>query len=218
MRFAAVAASFVLCLMPGLAVANEPPAALVTALSGSTTPAIAAMSEIASGAPLRLAPGAELSFLHYAKCKMVTVTGGTVTVTRTDFTTDGTIVAEIDAPCPRIHRLSANAAGTVSGGLVMRGLSSAPRWPVNREIVLTGEGTDKLKTVAIHAEGRLDAPLVRLNVSGRQARFPADAAPLAVNERYVLRLTIGDRAEPVDIPFVAAAPSGSSLFVVLRGP
>jgi hypothetical protein len=217
MKIRAVVASFILCFMPGLAFAVEPPAALVMAVSGSTTPAVAAMSEIPSGAPLRLAPGAELTLLHYARCKMVTVTGGTVTVTRTDLVTDGTIIAEVDAPCPRVHQLSANAPGTVSGGLVMRGLSAAPRWPLNREIVLAGNGTDRLKAAAIYAEGRPDAPLVRLDVSGHQARFPAGLAPLAVNARYVLRLTMGERAEPVDISFIGGPTSGPSLLVVLHG-
>jgi hypothetical protein len=217
MRFEAVVAAFLLCIMAGRTLADEPPVALVMAVSGSITPSIAAMSEIPSGSPLRLAPGAELTFLHYARCKMVTVNGGTVTVTRTDVVTDGKTVAEQDAPCPRVHQLGANAAGTVAGGLVMRGLSSPPRWPLNREIALAGNGTDRLKGAAIYAEGHLDAPLMRLDVSGHQARLPADSAPLAVNERYVLRLMMGDRAEPIDILFIGAAPSGPSLLVVLHG-
>lgn len=215
MRFGAVAAAFLLCAMPGVAGADEPPAALVMAVSGGTTPAVAAMSEIASGAPLRLDAGAELTLLDYARCKMVTVSGGTVRVTRFDFVTDGKIVAEVDAPCPRVHRLS--AGGAVAGGLVMRGVAGAPRWPLNREIVLAGDGSDKLAAAAIYGEGRLDAPLARLDISGRKARFPTDAAPLAVNERYMLRLTLGGRAEPVDISFIGAAPTGPSLLVVLRG-
>ena len=217
MRLKPAVASCFLWVMPGLAVAEEPAAALVMAVSGSITPVVAEMSEIPSGAPIQLAPGAELRLLHYARCKMVTVTGGTLTVTRADLVTDGKIVAEQDAPCPRVHQLSANAPGTVSGGLVMRGLSSTPRWPLNREIVLAGEGTDTLTTAAVYAEARLDTPLVRLDLSRHRARFPACSAPLAVNERYVLRLTMGDRAEPVDISFIGAAPTAPSLLVVLRG-
>jgi hypothetical protein len=217
MRFGSVAAAFLLCVMPGLAVADEPPAALVMAVSGSTTPAVSVMSEVASGAKLRLDPGAELTLLDYARCKMVTVGGGTVSVTRFDFVTDGKIVAEIDAPCPRIHRLSASAGGAVAGGLVMRGVAGAPRWPLNREFVLAGDGSDNLAAAAIYADGRLDAPLTRLEISGRKARFPMDAAPLAVNERYVLRLTLKGRVEPADISFIGAAPTGPNLLVVLRG-
>jgi len=216
MKFQAVVAWVFLCSTTGLAVAEEPPAALVMAVSGSTTPAISAMSEIPSGTPVRLAPGTELTVLDYARCKMVTVSGGTVTVTRFDFDTDGKIVAEVDAPCPRIQQLSPNAGGAVAGSLVVRGLESTPNWPLNHEIVLAGSGADKVAAAAIYAEGRLDAPLVRLDISDHRARFPATSTPLAVNARYVLRLTVGDHAEPVDISFIGTAPTGPSLLVVLR--
>jgi hypothetical protein len=217
MRFAAVVASAFLCFWTPVAVAEEPPAALVMAVSGGTTPAMSEMSEIPSGTPVRLAPGAELTVLDYARCKMVTVSGGTLSVTRFDFTTDGKITAQMDAPCPRVHQLNANAGGAVAGGLVVRGVASVPRWPLNREIVLAGTGADKLKAAAIYAEDRPNAPLVRLDISGHQARFPAGAVSLAPNQRYVLRLTMADRAEPVDISFIGTAPSGPSLLVVLRG-
>src|SRR5947209_6720167 len=58
--------------------AGEPPAGMVMSVSGSVTPALAAMSEIPADTPLRLAEDAELTFLHYGRCKLVTVTGGTV--------------------------------------------------------------------------------------------------------------------------------------------
>jgi hypothetical protein len=196
--------------------ADEPPAGMVTALSGSTSPSLAAMAEISSGSPLQLSAGTELTFLHYAKCKLITLSGGSLTLTRTEFTTDGKIIAEKDGPCPRVHQLGGTAPGTTSGGLVMRGIGSVPRWPLDREFVVAGTGSDKLKTAAIYAEGRLDAPLVQLEVSGHQARFPAKAPALAANDRYVLRLTMDDRAQPVDIPFIGAAPDGPSLLVVLR--
>ena len=203
-------------LFPIVAHADEPPAGVVMALSGSTTPPIATMAEIPAGTPVQLAPGTELTFLHYGKCKLVTVAGGSLTVTRTDFTTDGKIVGEKDGPCPRVHQLRGNTSGMVSGGLVMRGVTAAPRWPLNRELVFAGAGSDKLKGAAIYAESRLDAPLVRLDVSGHQARFPANTAALAANERYVLRLTMGDGPDAVDIPFIGAAPDGPSLLVILR--
>jgi hypothetical protein len=198
--------------------ADDAPAGMVMVLSGSTTPTIAAMAEIPVGIPLRLASGTELTFLHYARCKLITVTDGSLTVTRTDFSTDGKIVAEKDGPCPRVHQLSSNAPGTVSGGLVMRGVGSVPRWPLDREFVLAGTGSADINAAAIYAEDRLDTPLVTLDLSGHQARFPADTAPLAANGRYLLRLTIGNRAQPVDIPFIGTAPDGPSLLVVLRGP
>jgi hypothetical protein len=192
---------------------------MVMAVSGNTAPPIAAMSEIPSGAKLQLDPGTELTVLDYARCKMVTVSGGSLTVTRFDFMSDGKIVGEVDAPCPRFHQLSASAGGAVAGGVVMRGgLGSVPRWPLEREIVLAGGGADKLKAAAIYADGRLDVPLVQLTVAGNRAKLPAQAPPLAANQHYLLRLTMNGQPQPVDIPFIGTAPSGRSLLVVLRGP
>ena len=217
MQIGAVAAALLLGSLSMPAFAAEPPAALVMAISGKTNPPLGAMSEIASGAKLQLDPGTELTVLDYARCKMVTVSGGSLTITRFDFMSDGKIVREVEAPCPRFHQLSASAGGAVAGGVVMRGgLGSVQRWPLEREIVIAG-GADKLKAAAIYADGRLDAPVVQLAVAGTGARFPEQAPPLAVNERYVLRLTIEGQPQPVDIPFIGAAPSGRSLLVVLRG-
>lgn len=80
--------------------ADDAPAGMVMALSSSTMPSVTVMAEIPAGTPLRLASGTELTFPHYARCKLITVADGSLTVTRVDFTTDGKIVAEKDGPCP----------------------------------------------------------------------------------------------------------------------
>src|SRR5260370_42392664 len=98
------------------------------------------MAEIPSGTPIRLAPDAQLTVLDYARCKLVTVSGGRLTVTRFDFDADGKILAEADAPCPHIQELSAGAPGAVAGALVMRGVTAVPRWPLNPAIGLAGHG------------------------------------------------------------------------------
>ena len=196
--------------------ADEPPAGVVMTLSGNASPPIAAMSEIPSGVPLKLDSAAELTFLHYQRCKLVTVAGGTLTVTRSEYNTDGKILAEKDGPCPRVHQLAGGAPAT-AGGLVMRGVGGEPRWPLDRQILFAGPGSGELRAAAIYAEGRTDAPLLRLDVSGHQARLPANAPPLPANQRYLMRLTLADRAQPLDIPFIGTAPDGSSLLVVLRG-
>jgi hypothetical protein len=195
--------------------AGEPPAALVMSLSGTTNPPVTAMAELPTGAPLQLAPGAELTFLHYAKCKLITVAGGTLNVTPTDFTTDGKVVSENSGPCPRIHQLHANAAGRVAGGLVARGVEPTPSWPLNPELILVGQGTDKIRAATITAAEQPDAPL-RLDVAAHRARFPANAPPLAPNKRYVLRLILSNRPDAVDIQFIGAPRNGPSLLVVLR--
>ena len=202
----------------GAALAAEAPAAIVMAVNGETDPPLSAMTEIPADRATRLGNEAELTFLHYGRCKLVTVRGGTLTVTRADFSSDGKIVDQKDGPCPHVHRLGGAGPGTVSGGLVMRGAGGPPRWPLNREIILVGDGSDAIETAAIYAEDRPDAPLVKLELGGHRARYPADAASPQPNQRYVLRLTIKNRPPPIDITFVGTPPEGPDLLVVLRQP
>ena len=85
MRSEAVVVAFFLCVTPGLA-SRRAAGALVMAVR-IITPSIEVMSR-SRREQFWLAPGAELTFIHYTCCKMVTVTAGAVTVTRTDVVTD----------------------------------------------------------------------------------------------------------------------------------
>jgi hypothetical protein len=214
MRLSAVFAFVLLYGAMGLGVAAEPPAAMVMAITGGSDPELSPMSEIPSGQHVHLSATTEITVFDYARCKMVTVVGGTLTVTRFDFDADGKIVREIEAPCPRIHELSGNGDGAVAGGFVARGIESTPAWPLNRELILGGSATDGLSAAAIYAEGQLDTPLVKLEVTDHRAVFPAGATALEPNRRYVLRVTAAGKS--IDIAFVGKAPSGQSLLVVLR--
>ncbi len=186
------------------------------ALTGTTTPPLAVMAEISAGASVEIAPAAQLTFLHYGRCKLITVSGGTLSLSRTEFTTAGQIISEKDGPCPRIHALTGSPAGTVSGGMVMRGGGALPRWPLDPTIVVAGNGSDGLKTAVIYAEDKNDLPLVQLDVAGHALRFPAGQERLPANGRYVLQLTVADRAEPIELPFIGTAADGPELIVVLR--
>ncbi|HVH80128.1 MAG TPA: hypothetical protein VM782_12105 [Stellaceae bacterium] len=222
MRVIAGAAPFALGL--ALQISNvafgqgEAPAGLVMALSGSTTPPLATMAEIPAGTPVQLALGTELTFLHYGRCKLVTISGGTLSLSRSEFTTDGKIVADKDGPCPRIHSIGGNQGGTVTGGLLMRGAGVLPRWPLDPEILLVGAGSDGVQAAAIYAEDRPDTPLAPLDVAGHRLRFAATGERPGVNGRYVLRLTLAGGGDPLDLPFIGAAPDGPQLVVVLRRP
>lgn len=201
----------------GIAVAQgDTPVGLVMALSGEVTPPLSAMAEIPAGTPLHLSPGTQLTFLHYGRCQLITVSGGTVSLTRTEFATDGQILSEKDGPCPRIHFLTGSAAGTVSGGLVVRGPDAPPRWPLDPTIIVAGGSSEGLKTAAIFAEDETASALVQLEVSGHTLRFPAGHEPLATNGRYLLRLTVSGHTEPIELPFIGVAPDGPELIVVLR--
>ena len=194
MRVGAIVPLFLVGLVAAPAFADEVPAGMVMTLSGSTSPPLAAMSEIPSASPLQLAAGTELTFLHYAKCKLITVTGGTLTLTRTDFAADGKIVAEKDGPCPRVHQLGANTPGTTSGGLVMRG--SMPIGDVEKLLgVEFGDKTDEAVTTLAgllsHVSGKVPTPGDKIDLA--EHRFEV----LEANQRKVLRVRIRKQMKAV---------------------
>jgi hypothetical protein len=194
--------------------AGEPPAGIVMAVTGTTDPILSPMTEIPTDTPIRLGGGGKLTFLDYARCKLVTVVGGTLTLSRIDYKTDGRIESEADGPCPHVYSL--NEPGGTTGGLVMRGGPGAPRWEVNSEFLLTGARASKLLAAAVYAEGRPDAPVMTFEIRAGRLVAPSGMPPLSPNTRYVLRLTTRDRSEPAEVTFIGTMPSGPEPVVVLR--
>jgi hypothetical protein len=213
LQLCGVAAVIFLAGKATISIADEAPAGLVMAISGSATPPLSLMGEIPANTPEQLAPGTRLTFLHYGRCKLVTVTSGTLTLNRNNYTSDGNVDGETDGPCPRFHQIG--GAGQVSGGLVARG-GGVPRWPLSEEIIVAGNGTDGIRAGAIFAADDLNTPLLRLDVSAHRLRFSPNSGRPALGGRYVLRLTMPGDSKPLDIPFIGTAPTSSSLLIVIR--
>jgi len=220
MRFFFGGASLVLMVAAGVlfvlpADATEPPAGMVMEVTGTTIPPMAEMTEISADTSVRLEPGAQLTFLHYRGCKLVTVAGGSVTLTLTDYRTDGTVVNDKAGSCPRIYTITdADSAGRATGGVIMRGLPQF--WPVNPEIVFTGSRAGQVRAAAIYADNRPDQPLLRLILAGRHASCPPGTAPLLLSALYTLRLTMADQSSPMEIAFVGVASPGPNALVIER--
>jgi hypothetical protein len=192
--------------------AEEPPGIVMT-IAGDTDPPLSPMTEIPAGVSVRLRPDTKLTFLHYALCKLVTVTGGTLILSPANFRQDGGASSEAEGPCPRVYTLTDTGQGRTTSGIVTRGVPMPPRWPASPEILFTGSRASTVTLAAILDAGQPPMPLV---VAGGRARPPNGAAPLSPNGHYTLRLTLRDRSDPVDVPFVATDPSGSGSLVVLR--
>ena len=192
------------------------PVALVMELSGKTDPPLTRLTEISANQPIKLEAGAELTFLHYARCKVVTVTGGVVTMDRTAYRTDGRIEKETDGPCPVVSEIADPTVGATTGGLVMRGIQAAPRWPVHLDIVLTGPGADKVRTATVLAADQGQRPLLQLKIDGRRVTEPANSPALPPNHPYKLRLEVSGRKEPVVMSFFGRASTEPASLLVLR--
>lgn len=193
----------------------EGPAGIVMAMTGDSNPPLSVMAEIPAGLPLQLKPETKLTFLHYGRCKLVTVVGGTLVLQAADYKSGGTVAGETDAPCPQMFELSnAGSAGRTTGGIVARGISLPPRWPANPQLVFTGPRAAAVTGATILAENR--QPVLRLDVGPGWGKPPAGATPLQPNAHYTLLLTLRDRPQPIDIPFTAAGPAPIGTPIVLR--
>jgi hypothetical protein len=202
-------------LTPLTATAAETPAGLVESVTGETTPRLSEMAAIPANTAIRLAPETALTFVHFKLCQSVTVTGGTVTLSDTDFTTDGHIDNRQAVACPTIHQLGSASAGASSGGIVVRGISLLPL-PVEPEIVFVGSRAPRVVAASILREGGEPQPIVSFAVAGPRATLPKGSPPLTPNSRYVLRVAFSDESSLVDLPFIARAASTTSSLVVLR--
>jgi hypothetical protein len=198
----------VLTITPTLAA--EPEAAgIVMKVTGQIIPDLPVRTEILADTAIKLGPAAELTFLHYRQCKLVTVTGGTLELSARDFTTDGKVESEKPGPCPRVYQLAGSAGGWVARDL-------PPRLPVNPEIIFAGRRADRIEEAAVYAQNQRDRPLFRFDLADRRATEPAAAAPLSAEQRYVLRMRMSDQPDPIDHGFVAVAPGVGGSLVVLR--
>jgi hypothetical protein len=200
--------------------AAETAAGIVMAVTGTTDPPLSAMTEIAADSPIKLGSDGKLTFLDYARCKLVTVSGGTLTLSPTDYKTDGHIDSEADGPCPQVYAVSGGGGTTqVTGGLILRGIrigSVPPRWPVNAQFLLTGPGAGNIRAAAIYPEDHQDTPAATLTVKDGRAVEPPGALPPLPNARYILRLTTGASDKASEVTFVGVTPSDAQPVVVLR--
>jgi hypothetical protein len=195
----------------------EEPVGIVIAVSGDIDPPLSAMAEIPDGVQISLKGEARLTFLHYSLCKIAVVAGGTVTLSRANFVSDGRIESEKDQACPRVYSMSdTSEANRSSGGAVIRGAMATPQWSPSAEFIFTGPKAETITAAVIVSADSPGQPPIPLQISGGRGRQPAGARPLKPGGHYTLRVTTRDRPTPTEMPFVTAAPGASGSLIVLR--
>jgi hypothetical protein len=181
--------------------ASGPPAGIVMSVTGVTTPRLAAYAEIPSDSGVQISRGASLTFLHYERCKLVTVTGGTLMLTPTDYASDGKTVSETATACPVVQALNAQTAAT-----------SPVRLPSKPDIIFTGAAGARVTGMSIAEDGRVSPAELHLDVMNRRVHLPSGAA-LQPNVRYRLQISAGARSAPPGLSFIVG---GEASIVVLR--
>jgi hypothetical protein len=208
---ALVVAGVLGAMTAGLAQAKDAaPAALVTELSGTVEPPLALRQEIVPGTRIKVNAGSKVSLLHYAACSVVTVTGGTVTVTASGVESSADAqVSNKPGPCPRVHRLATAGAGPLSGAMVMRG---GARLQFSPALDLTLTGSKAADAVSADILDREHKPVqTAVPIQDGLVRL---STPLQVGQSYLLALKLRGRTEPLEVSFVVSnsTSQGPSIF------
>jgi hypothetical protein len=157
-----------------------------------------------------------MTFLLYSRCKLITVTDGTLTLTGTEFTTSGRVVNQEDTECPR--RIEVNdpavATGAVPGVVRFRGVTPPLQMPPHAQIVFSGTKSGQVSSALLYVAGRSD-PMIRYDLHSRRAVAPGSAPAVSPGMQYTLRLTLAGERDPLDVPIVGGQAGGAG-FVVVR--
>lgn len=195
----------------GPAWAATAPVALVMQITGTTDPPLARHREVAEGR-ITLGPQAKLSLLHYVSCKIVTLSGGTATVTASEVVAPaGNVESTKPGPCPKVHKISL-AEGTASGGVsVSRGVGPpAVNLAANGVVVLAGTGGGSARSYELRdGFGRTVAKQVPI----KDGTFTLDGSESA-HGPYTIRIQFDKRAEPLDVQVFLSRSTAGGLLVL----
>lgn len=186
--------------------------ALVMDITGPTTPQLSIHREIAPGTRIALGPGARVSLLHYASCTIVTLTGGTATVSDETVTAEpANIESTKPGPCPRVHKIAHKGPGPLGGVIVTRG-DPVPPMDVAPDalIILSGAGFSDALAAEVLDNNRNP---VGDRISVRNQSFKLEST-LAVRRAYMLRISFAGRSDTVELPFSISGRGSGGLLVL----
>lgn len=154
--------------LPAIAASGGEPVALVTDYAGGKGSKIEAFSELTEGQTLTLGAKDRVTVLHYRSCKSLTITGGTIHISRQAVTQDGGTREEAPGEaCPQ--ELTVATAG-VGGGALVRAVGFSTIPSALESCILVGAQASKISAVAV---GQNDTPLFTAKVQGRRLEIPA---------------------------------------------
>ncbi len=180
-------------------------AAIVEDISGVPDTKLAAASEITSGAQIALGTTGSLTFVHYLSCNEVSITGGTATITATDYSVVGGKLTENKVACP--ERVPVMSTTSVAGGLVMRGVGETNSLGVLPKVMLSGKSATAVNHVAFVAA---DKQTVQGDVTNGRVALASGVA--LKPGKYNMVLTGADKS--LTIPVEVGADAYSPLLII----
>lgn len=186
------------------------PRALVLDVTGKIEPETLAFDELAAGALIELAPGAEISLTFYPTCEDLTVRGGSITVKDRSMLVgdNGEVVAYTKSECPGTVTLA--VSDTVLPAIVTRSIRpDLTALDPDTVIAVSGPDADLYTRVAIHgSDGEIgSAPII-----GRRAAW-ADGMPALVPARQY-RIVVSGPGAQMRAASVVAATDGPAILLL----
>ena len=191
----------------------QPPVALVIEVTGTVEPALEPYSEVADKDNVKLAGGARLTFLHYATCQEVAVSGGRITFTAEAFRVEGgDITHSSRVDCPRSVTIQPDA---VAGAVLFRSFGARtvvtldPR-PV---FVLVGAKATNFTRIRILRDKKT---IFEGKIEGRRFAWPEGEPPLAPGWVYALDLLTAGGGKPRTVAVEVVDQRGRSPLTLIR--
>ncbi len=191
----------------------QPPVALVIEVTGTVEPALEPYSEVANKDNFKLAGGAKVTFLHYATCQEVVVSGGRITFTAEAFRVEGgDITNSSRVDCPRSVTIQPDAR---AGGVLVRGLRASAVVTLNPRpvFVLAGTKATNFTRIRILKDKRT---IFEGKLEGRRFAWPAGEPPLAPGKGYALDLLTAGSGKPRTIAVEVVDQRGQSPLTLIR--
>lgn len=191
----------------------QPPVALVIEVTGTVEPALEPYSEVADKDNVKLTAGAKLTFLHYATCQEVTVSGGRITFTVGTFRVEGGGIANSTrVDCPRSVTIQPDA---VAGAVLFRGVGARivvtldPR-PL---FVLVGAKATNFTRLRILRDKKT---IFEGKIEGRRFAWPEGEPALAPGWVYALDLLTAGGGKPRTVAVEVVDQRGRSPLTLIR--
>ena len=158
-------------------------------IRGEINPAVAPMSEVVTRTKYLLSAGARVKFFHLKRCRVVTIENGAIEIRRTGYSlsSGAKVVSEKKRRCHSLIKLKSKSDNTALGGVVFRSSQKArPEiYGPTPAFFIIGKKANSAKKIKI--TGVLPN-FIYLNIINSGARWPLDAAKLAVGHSYNLTL------------------------------